>query len=111
VQGINSPGKLLNYLASRRPVVATDTLVHNQLLTEKSAILTPPTAAGLAAGLVTALTDRARVAEVVAGASEVLCHYSSKAARDTAYKTILDAARAAVSARDRRRKSAADRGT
>ena len=111
VQGINSPGKLLNYLASRRPVVATDTLVHNQLLTQRSAILTPPTAAGLAAGLVTALTDPARVAEVVAGASKVLCHYSSKATRDTAYETILDAARVAVLARDRRRKSAADRGT
>ena len=111
VQGINSPGKLLNYLASSRPVVATDTLVHNQLLTEKSAILTPPTAAGLAVGLVTALTDPARVAEVVAGARKVLCHYSSKAARDTAYETILDAARVAVLARDRRRKSAADRGT
>src|SRR3569833_2545176 len=56
VLGINAPGKLLNYLASGRPVVATDTLVHNQLLTHNSAILTPPTASGLASGLITALT-------------------------------------------------------
>lgn len=96
VQGINSPGKLLNYLASGRPVVATDTLVHNQLLTEKSAILTPPSAAGLAAGLVTALTDAARVAEITAGAKKLLVRYSSKAERDAAYETVLDAARVAA---------------
>jgi glycosyltransferase involved in cell wall biosynthesis len=110
VQGINSPGKLLNYLASGRPVVATDTLVHNQLLTGKSAILTPPTVEGLAAGLVTALTDPARVAEVVAGAGKLLGRYSSKAERDTAYETVLDAARIARVSRLRRRKSAAGRG-
>ncbi len=111
IQGINSPGKLLNYLASGRPVVATDTLVHNQLLTDKSAILTPPTAAGLAAGLVTALTDPARVAEVVAGASKLLGRYSSKSERDAAYQAVLDAARIATLARVRRGKSAARPGT
>ena len=105
VQGINSPGKLLNYLASGRPVVATDTLVHNQLLTDKSAILTPPNAAGLAAGLVTALTDPVRVADVVAGAGKLLGRYSSKADRDTAYQTALDAAQVAALGRVRRGKS------
>jgi glycosyltransferase involved in cell wall biosynthesis len=105
VQGINSPGKLLNYLASGRPVVATDTLVHNQLLTEKSAILTPPSAAGLAAGLVTALTDPVRVAEVVAGAGKLLGRYSSKTERDEAYQTVLDAAQVAALGRLRRGKS------
>jgi len=105
VQGINSPGKLLNYLASGRPVVATDTLVHNQLLTEKSAILTPPNAAGLAAGLVTALTDPVRAAEVVTGARHLLGRYSSKADRDAAYKTVLDAAQVAALGRLRRGKS------
>jgi glycosyltransferase involved in cell wall biosynthesis len=105
VQGINSPGKLLNYLASGRPVVATDTLVHNQLLSEKSAILTRPTAAGLAEGLVTALTDPVRVAEVVAGAGKLLGRYSSQAERDAAYAAVLDAARLAALARVRRGKS------
>jgi glycosyltransferase involved in cell wall biosynthesis len=109
VQGINSPGKLLDYLASGRPVVATDTLVHNQLLTDKSAILTPPTAEGLAAGLVTALTDPARVVEVTAGAARLLGRYSSKAERDAAYEAVLDAARLAALSRVRRGKSAARR--
>lgn len=109
-QGINSPGKLLNYLASGRPVVATDTLVHNQLLSEKSAILTPPTAAGLAAGLVTALTDPVRVAEVTAGAGKLLRRYLSKPERDAAYDAVLTAARVAALTRVRRRKSATHRG-
>ncbi len=57
VQGINPPGKLFSYLASGRPVVATNTLVHNQLLDENCAILTPPNAEGIADGLITAFTD------------------------------------------------------
>lgn len=109
VQGINSPGKLLNYLASGRPVVATDTLVHNQLLSDKSAILTPPTATGLATGLLVALTDPSRVAEVTAGAAKLLGRYSSKAERDAAYETVLHAARVAALARERRGKSSARR--
>ena len=93
VQGINPPGKLLPYLASGRPVVATDTLVHNQLLTERSAILTPPDAAGIAAGLITALTDAERVAQVVQGAEQLIAHYCSASARDAAYADVLSAAR------------------
>jgi glycosyltransferase involved in cell wall biosynthesis len=94
-QGINPPGKLLPYLASGRPVVATDTLVHNQLLTEKCAILTRPDAAGLAEGLLAALTDAARVAELTAEAARVLGHYCSKPSRDAAYAEIIAAAIAA----------------
>jgi glycosyltransferase involved in cell wall biosynthesis len=109
-QGINSPGKLLNYLASGRPVVATNTLVHNQLLSERSAILTPPTAVGLAAGLVTALTDHVRVAEITAGAGKLLGRYLSKPERDAAYEAVLTAARVAALTRVRRGKSATHRG-
>jgi glycosyltransferase involved in cell wall biosynthesis len=110
IQGINSPGKLLDYLASGRPVVATDTLVHNQFLTDKSAILTAPTPSGLASGLVTALTNPARTAEVVAGAARLLGRYSSKTERDAAYEAVLHAARVAALSRVRRGKSAAGRG-
>lgn len=110
IQGINSPGKLLDYLASGRPVVATDTVVHNQFLTDKSAILTPPNPKGLAAGLVTALTNPARVAEVTAGAAKLLGRYANKAERDAAYEAVLHAARVAALSRVRRGKSAADRG-
>jgi glycosyltransferase involved in cell wall biosynthesis len=91
VQGINPPGKLFSYLASGRPVVATNTLVHNQLLDDKCAILTPPNAAGLAEGLVQALTDPDRVDDVVREAQQFLRHYCSQPARDAAYGGLFAA--------------------
>jgi glycosyltransferase involved in cell wall biosynthesis len=93
IQGINPPGKLVPYLASGRPVVATNTLVHSQLLTERSAILTEPDPAGIADGLIAALTDPVRVSEVLQGAEQLLAQYCSQSARDAAYDDILAAAR------------------
>src|SRR5258708_26475886 len=98
-QGINPPGKLLPYLASGRPAVATNPLVHTQLLTEKCAILTRPDAAGLAEGLIVALTDSARVSELTAEAARLLGHYCSKPVRDAAYAEIIAAATAAKGSR------------
>jgi glycosyltransferase involved in cell wall biosynthesis len=98
-QGINPPGKLLPYLASGRPVVATNTLVHTQLLSDNCAILTPPDAAGLAKGLIVALTDSSRVSEITAEAARLLAHYCSKPARDAAYGEILAAATAVRASR------------
>jgi glycosyltransferase involved in cell wall biosynthesis len=95
VQGINPPGKLLSYLASGRPVVATDTLVHTQLLSAECAILTRPDAAGLAAGLVRALTDTALTLKLAESSRGVLARLCSKASRDAAYEEVLAAARAA----------------
>jgi glycosyltransferase involved in cell wall biosynthesis len=91
VQGINPPGKLFSYLASGRPVVATNTLVHNQLLDEKCAILTAPNAAGIADGIVLALTNPERVADVVSEAQQFLRHYCSEPARDAAYGGLFEA--------------------
>lgn len=95
VQGINPPGKLLSYLASGRPVVATDTLVHNQLLTRECAILTRPDAEGLADGLVLALTDASLVSKVTEGSTRVLALLCSRASRDAAYDEIASAVCAA----------------
>lgn len=99
VRGINPPGKLFSYLASARPVVATDTLVHNQLLTVECAILTPPDAEGLADGLVLAVTDEAVAAKVTEGSARVLARLCSKAARDAAYEEIVSAVRIAAAQR------------
>jgi glycosyltransferase involved in cell wall biosynthesis len=95
VQGINPPGKLLSYLASGRPVVATDTLVHNQLLSSDCAILTRPDAAGLADGLVLALTDADLGAKLIETSRQVLARLCSKPSRDAAYDEILAAVRIA----------------
>jgi len=89
VRGINPPGKLLSYLASARPVVATDTLVHNQLLDNRCAILTAPDHDSLAQGLIKALSDPVAVAAVTAEAQIFLARYGSKAARDEAYEQLF----------------------
>ena len=92
VQGINPPGKLLSYLASGRPVVATNTLVHNQLLDRECAILTAPTAEGIAQGLIKAMTDEAAAAARGArGGPVFLERYGSKAARDIANHSLFAA--------------------
>ena len=101
IQGINPPGKLLSYLASGRPVVATDTLVHNQLLTADCAILTAPDAAGLADGLVRALTDTALAAQLTEGSKHALARLCGKSGRDAAYEEIASAVRAASAQRRR----------
>jgi glycosyltransferase involved in cell wall biosynthesis len=102
VQGINPPGKLLSYLSSGRPVVATDTLVHNQLLTSECAILTRPDAIGLADGLVLALTDAALAARMKEANQRVLARLCSKATRDAAYEEIASAVREAAAPRGKR---------
>ena len=104
IRGINPPGKLLSYLASGRPLVASDTLVHNQLLSADCAILTPPHACGLADGLVLALTDSALIARLAETSPRVLARLCSKAGRDAAYEQILGAMRSA--GEQRRRHSA-----
>lgn len=101
IQGINPPGKLLSYLASGRPVVATDTLVHNQLLTNECAILTAPDAPGLAAGLVAALTDTTLAAKVAEGSERALARLCCQATRDAAYEEIASAVREAATLRHR----------
>jgi glycosyltransferase involved in cell wall biosynthesis len=88
--GINPPGKLFGYLASGNPVVATDTMVHNQLLDLSCAILTDATPEKFAEGVVTALTDPQRRAQVIAGARRFLSSYCSTAARRSAYLALTN---------------------
>jgi glycosyltransferase involved in cell wall biosynthesis len=88
--GINPPGKLFSYLGSGNPVVATDTMVHNQLLDLSCAILTDATPEKFAEGVVTALTDPQRRAQVIAGARMFLSSYCSAEARRSAYLALTN---------------------
>jgi glycosyltransferase involved in cell wall biosynthesis len=88
VAGINPPGKLVSYLASERPVVATNTLVHNQILDQSRAILTDPTPQQFAEGVITGLTDQKRSMQVVSGARTFLQTYCSAEARRSAYRAL-----------------------
>ena len=103
VQGINPPGKLLSYLGAGRPLVATDTLVHNQLLTADCAILTAPDAEGLAQGLILALTDAALAVRLQEETGKALVRLCGESTRQAAYDEILSAARLAGSGKRRRR--------
>jgi glycosyltransferase involved in cell wall biosynthesis len=57
-----TPLKIFSYMASGRPIVATDLPTHTQVLDAEAAILVPPTPAGLAKGILRALEDPAGAA-------------------------------------------------
>jgi glycosyltransferase involved in cell wall biosynthesis len=57
-----TPLKIFSYMASGRPIVATDLPTHTQVLDAAAAILVPPTPAGLAEGILRALEDPAAAA-------------------------------------------------
>ena len=50
-----TPLKIFSYMASGRPIVATDLPTHTEVLAPTMAFLVPPTVEGLAAGLIRAL--------------------------------------------------------
>lgn len=63
-RGTNTPLKIYQYLRSGKPIVATRLLTHTQVLSDQTAILTGATPREFAAGIVTALTDRAHAGEI-----------------------------------------------
>jgi glycosyltransferase involved in cell wall biosynthesis len=78
--GTNTPLKLYGYLMSRRPVVATDRPVHTQILTENEAILVPPSAEGLADGILRVLRDPERALAIADNAARLVAtRYSAGA--------------------------------
>ena len=70
-RGTNTPLKVYQYLRAGKPIVATRLLTHTQVLDDDTAILTGASAGELAAGLVSALCDRAR-AEAVGRRAQAL---------------------------------------
>lgn len=55
--GTNTPLKIYQYLRAGRPIVATRLLTHTQVLDDSVSILTEPTPAGLASGILRAIAD------------------------------------------------------
>ena len=55
----NTPLKLYSYLRSGKPIVATNTLTHTQVLSEETAILTEPNPESFASGILRVLSDEA----------------------------------------------------
>jgi glycosyltransferase involved in cell wall biosynthesis len=63
-RGTNTPLKIYQYLRSGKPIVATRLLTHTQVLDDTTSILTGASAAEFAEGVLSALANPARAAEV-----------------------------------------------
>jgi glycosyltransferase involved in cell wall biosynthesis len=66
--GTNTPLKIYELLASGIPLLATRILSHTQVLDDEVCFMVEPTAVSMAEGLVAALSDEGRRAEVVEAA-------------------------------------------
>jgi glycosyltransferase involved in cell wall biosynthesis len=78
--GDNTPLKIYAYMASGRPIVATDGLTHTQILDDRSAVLCAPTPGALGAALAEVLGDPASYAERAAAARRRAARDYSRAA-------------------------------
>jgi glycosyltransferase involved in cell wall biosynthesis len=63
-RGTNTPLKIYQYLRSGRPIVATRLLTHTQVLSDDVSILTEPSAEGFGDGILAAIADPRRAAEI-----------------------------------------------
>lgn len=78
--GENTPFKLYTYLASGKPLLATDVPSHSQIVADgKEALLVEPTAEGIAAGLARLLSDEAYARRIGTNARKLFeARYSRK---------------------------------
>ena len=74
LEGGNLPLKIFDYLATGRPIVATDVLSHRAVLTDERAVLVKPTADALARGITEVLTDDERARRLGAAARAYADH-------------------------------------
>ena len=70
-RGTNTPLKIYQYLRAGRVIVATRLLTHTQVLSDEVAILTEPTPEGFGAGILSALADPGRAADIGRRAGEL----------------------------------------
>ena len=71
-KGTNTPLKIYSYLASGKPIVATDLETHRQVLDDRVARLVPPTAEGLAGGIRDLLGDPSGARNLARAAGELV---------------------------------------
>ena len=92
--GTNTPLKIYSYLRSGRPIVATRLRTHTQVLDPETALLVPPEADALAAGLARLIDDpgeRARLAAAARALAAARYSRESYVARTAAaYERLLD---------------------
>lgn len=69
--GTNTPLKIYEQLASGKPLVATRIYSHTQVLSDAVCILVEPNAASMAGGLIEALQDKSRMAQLTTAAQHL----------------------------------------
>lgn len=80
IHGDNTPLKIYTYMYSGKPIVATNLLTHTQVLDSSVAVLTEPTARGLAQGIVEVLEQPEHARQLGRAASRrVRSEYSADA--------------------------------
>jgi glycosyltransferase involved in cell wall biosynthesis len=92
-RGTNTPLKIYQYLRSGKPIVATNLLTHTQVLSDETAILTGASARAFADGILVALSNPARAAEVGSNARRL-------AETKYSYEAYLERTRRACAALD-----------
>ena len=91
IQGNNTPMKLYSYLASGRPVIATNLPTHTQVLDDRIALLSEPEPAAFMAALQTLGTNEALRQQLgLAGAQRAEERYSREAYRAKLRRFYLD---------------------
>jgi len=70
LQGTNSPLKIYSYLRSGKPVVATRHVTHTQILDDSVAVLAHLSAEAFAEGIIEALTNQDKTAQLVKNAKQ-----------------------------------------
>lgn len=87
-EGTNTPLKIYEQLASGRPLVATRILAHTQVLDDEVCFLVDPEPEAIAEGILTALEDEPRSAEVVRAAQDL---YGRKYSRQAYARKVAQA--------------------
>jgi glycosyltransferase involved in cell wall biosynthesis len=90
-KGTNTPLKIYQYLRSGKPIVATRLLTHTQVLGDDTAVLTGASKESFADGMLAALNDPGRSAEIGASAQRL-------AATKYSYAAYLERTRQACAA-------------
>ncbi len=92
-EGTNTPLKIYEQLASGRPLVATRILAHTQVLSDDVCFLVDPEPESIAEGILTALEDQRRTAEVVRAARELYRRSYSRQAYTRKVGQVLEKVR------------------
>ena len=71
INGTNTPLKIYSYLQSGKPIVATNTFSHTQVLTEEAAVLVDVEPGALGRGILSVLEDRHLAERLAAGARQL----------------------------------------